>query len=388
MWQRAWTDPLTLTVGERLPDLDGATVLAAEIRWRNGAPDTQRSHPPYASWAAARTPVGLALRIGTYSGSFADDAPAAAFVAGLASDIVTEARSAGLPIHELQIDFDCPEAGLDGYRTWLRAVQRRVAPLPVTITALPSWLDQPAFRRLARTAGAYVLQVHSLHPPARDGRQLTLCDPAEAADAAERAARLGVPFRIALPTYGYRVAVDSSGRVRSVDAEGEDSPLNPATTASEVRADPAAMAGLVRQWTADRPALMQGVIWYRLPAPGDRRNWRWPTLRRVMTGEAPRARMTVASRSPQPGLVEIELLNDGEADAPAATRITVAWPSECLAAADAVNGFTLARSGAGRGVFRCADPAPVMSPGERLAVGWLRLTTNTEVHCEIAPDTP
>ncbi len=388
VWQRVWTPPVREAVARRTAELDGVTVLAAEIRWRNGLPDVLRVHPPFSDLAASRKPVGMAIRIGSYRGPFAASDSVASLIATLAAEIVAEAHGAGLAIAELQIDFDCAESALDGYRLWLGAIQREVAPLPVTITALPSWLDRRAFGRLARCAGRYVLQVHSLRPPDRDAQQLTLCDPAEATASAERAARLGIPFRIALPTYGYRIAVDASGRICAVDAEGEDSPLGAGATASEVRADPAVMAGLVRQWAADRPALMQGIIWYRLPAPGDRRNWRWPTLRRVMTGEAPRARMTVASRSPQPGLVEIELLNDGEADAPAAPRIAVAWPSETLAAADAVNGFTLARSGAGRGVFRCADPAPVLSPGERLAVGWLRLTTNAEVHCEIASDTP
>jgi hypothetical protein len=63
------------------------------------------------------------------------------------------------------IDFDCAESKLDGYRVWVEAIQRRVAPLPVTITALPSWLNSRAFQRLAAVATNYVLQVHSVERP-------------------------------------------------------------------------------------------------------------------------------------------------------------------------------------------------------------------------------
>ena len=53
----------------------------------------------------------------------------------IAASLVAEARTNHLNLSELQIDFDCAESKLDGYRVWLTAIQRRVAPLPVTITS-------------------------------------------------------------------------------------------------------------------------------------------------------------------------------------------------------------------------------------------------------------
>jgi hypothetical protein len=60
---------------------------------------------------------------------------------------------------ELQIDFDCAESKLDGYQVWVEAIKYKISPVPVTITALPSWLNpnsevgrDGALRRLRRRA--------------------------------------------------------------------------------------------------------------------------------------------------------------------------------------------------------------------------------------------
>ena len=71
------------------------------------------------------------------------------------------------------------------------------------------------------------------------------------------------------------------------------------------------MAELVRDWTRGPAPGADGILWYRLPVAGDRLNWSWPTLRAVMAGRAP-GRGRAAVREPEPGLVEIDLVNDGE----------------------------------------------------------------------------
>jgi len=38
-----------------------------------------------------------------------------------------------------------------------------------------------------------------------------------------------------------------------------------------------AAAGLVREWTRERPEELAGILWYRLPVAGDRLNWPMPT---------------------------------------------------------------------------------------------------------------
>ena len=285
VWQRAWTQPVREAVAQQATNFATIAVLRAEISWTtNRQPQLTRANVDYETLAKVRRPVGLALRIGTYAGPFTNDA-VASFITDTASRIVSEARTNNVTLAELQIDFDCAESKLDGYRVWIEAIQRRVAPLPVTITALPSWLDSRAFQRLTAVATNYVLQVHSAERPRNSSAPFTLCDPRAARWAVESAGRLGVPFRVALPTYGYLQAFDSSGKFISLSAEGPRPNWPTNALVRKVESDSQELAELIRTWTASRPAAMRGVIWYRLPVATDKHNWTWPTLQRVMRGE-------------------------------------------------------------------------------------------------------
>ena len=272
VWQRAWTEPVRSAVAQHATNFSAVTVLKAEVSWKDKQPQVVRVSPDYATLGGTHQPVGLALRIGPYAGPFAETNAITTFLCDLAASLVAEARSNHVSPAELQIDFDCAESKLDGYRVWLTAIQRRVAPLPVTITALPSWLDARAFKRLAAVATNYVLQVHSLDRPKDFNAPFTLCDPGAARRAVERAGRIGVPFRVALPTYGYVMAFDKSGKFIGLSAEGPRRTWPEGAQLREVSADPLAMAALVQGWTASRPAAMRGVIWYRLPTIVDNFN--------------------------------------------------------------------------------------------------------------------
>jgi hypothetical protein len=383
VWQRDWNDGVQAAVAEGAVRMDGLTLLAAEVEWRADRPEVLRFPLPYNRLTNSAPPIGLCLRIGAFRGPFRADDPTATLLCNLAAGLLDEARASGMRPAELQLDFDCAESTLDGYRLWLEAMKRRVAPIPVSITVLPSWLDRPAFQRLARSAGSYVLQVHSLRRPPNARDPFTICDPREAREAVERAASYGVPFQVALPTYGYRLDFAPDGKLAGIAADGTDDGNPRATQSREIRSDPIAMAGLVRAWMRDRPALMSGLIWYRLPVADDRRNWRWPTLARVMTGLTPRAHLRVEPRYPQAGLVELDLLNDGDADASLRFDLGVKWGNGILTAGDGLHGFELMRRESTRCELRSPEEADFLPPGERCTIGWLRLNTNTEVCGEI-----
>ena len=235
----------------------------------------------------AGAPVSLALRVGPFPGPFTANDKVALFLGDLAASLVQRPKTNGVSVSELQVDFDCATSKLDGYRVWLEAIQRRVAPLPVTITALPSWLRSSAFKRLAQAAPNYVLQVHSVERPSSFDAPFTLCDPANAQRAVERAGRIGVPFRVALPTYGYVLAFDKSGKFLGLSAEGPARAWPADAKLRQVDSNPRELAALVQGWTARRPAAMRGVIWYRLPVATDSLNWRWPTLGALLAGRIP-----------------------------------------------------------------------------------------------------
>jgi hypothetical protein len=388
VWQRAWTGEVRRAVTDADPNLVRLVALAAEVQFHaSDPPRLVRAALDYAALLASGRGVGLALRVGPYPGPFRHDDAPATFLADLAESIITEARRAGLMPAELHVDFDCAESKLDGYRLWLEAIRPRAAPTPVTVTALPCWLDRPAFGRLIAAADGYVLQVHSVQPPRASPGEMVLCDPAAAAEAVERAARFGRPFRVALPTYAYLAAFDASGRLLGLSAEGPSANWPDDADLRAVRSDAGAMAGLVRAWTADRPAAMAGVIWYRLPVAGDRWNWRPPTLSAVMAGRTPRANLHAHTRRVEPGLVEIELANIGDADAVAGVSVAVGCDGADVLAADALGGFRCVASPRG-GLLLCgpqASPAPLLGPGQRRMIGWVRLRSQKEVEAHVLP---
>ena len=375
--------------------------------------------------AKTQRPVGIALRIGPYAGPFASptrslDAgagertprfklhrngttipsavaaalcrrspsthpakPITMFLCDLAASLVAQARTNHVNLSELQIDFDCAESKLDGYRVWVEAIQKRVAPLPVTITALPSWLDSRAFKRLAAVATNYVLQVHSVERPKNFDAPFTLCDPRAAKRAVERAGRIGVPFRVALPTYGYTLAFDMGGKFLGLSAEGPRPNWPTNAQIREVASNPIELAALVRDWTANRPAAMRGVIWYRLPTMVDNFNWRWPTLGAILAARVPREVLRVNPRRVESGLVEISLANEGELDISSRLAVEVRWSSARLVAGDALRDFELADRSLSAARFQTRSQSVRLRAGETLVLGWLRFDQDCEVRCEL-----
>ncbi len=384
VWQRAWTPPLRQAVDRANADLSRLVVLTAEVSFASGRPRTVRVRPDYATLKATGRSVGLAVRIGAYRGSFDPDAEGTRYVADLAAAVVGQARAAGLTPAELQIDFDCPERRLGGYRHWVRAVRQRIAPVPVTITALPSWLDRRAFRPLVEAADGYVLQVHSVQRPREDGK-MSLCDPRAAQRAVDKAARAGRPFRVALPTYGYVAAFDRDGKLVGLSAEGPSQSWPPSVRLRVIRADPEALADLVRAWTQDRPAAMTGIIWYRLPVRTDRLNWPQATLAAVMAGRTPTAQVQACVRRVEPKLLEIDLVNAGTAPAGLDVHVQAHWQEAKLIAADALGGFRRLDAPPGRLVLQGPrDPlAPLLDPGEKRTIGWIRLDWDREVTAHV-----
>lgn len=393
VWQRVWNQPVCQSVIEHGSNFSSLVVLAAEVTWKDGQPQADLVPLDYAALAAAKCGVGLVLRIGPCRGPFSTNDQASSFLSSLAFSLVAESVTAHLSPRELQIDFDCAESQLDGYRLWVEAVRQRLAPLPVTITALPAWLNQPAFARLIAASDGYVLQVHSLKRPTAIDASFTICDPAAALRAVESASRFDVPFRVALPSYGYLIAFDSQGRFFGLSAEGQSKSWPEGVQLREVRSDPLQLIGLVRTLSsiinlpsAKSKSPIQGVLWYRLPNSADIFNWRWPTLRAMMQMRSPKESLRAEPRRVEAGLVDINLVNDGELDISSRLAIEVRWSREGgarLVAGDGLRGFELVDAGPSTARFITKQQSFRLPAGERQVIGWLRLNADREVQLEI-----
>ncbi len=338
IWQHNWDDAVTRAVTNTAPTLDRFVFLNAEVSGERTVTIT----PDYAALRATGKSIGLALRANA----------SATITVTLATNILAAARAHGLTPAELQIDFDSPESKLDTYRKWLAPLRDAIAPTPFTITVLPCWLrHETEFRRLVAATDGFVLQVHSI-----DANTRTLCDTDAARRAIAQASRFGKPFRVALPTYGHPIGL---------------------------HADPIALAALVRDLTTAPPTNLTGFIWYRLPTDNDKLNWRWPTLAAVIAGRTPQPSLAAETRQTQPSLVEIDLLNRGDADAFTKTTVVVRWRARdaALLACDALAGFDTNVSVNETNATRFLGN-PRLAPGQRRNIGWLRFRDNKEIVCE------
>jgi hypothetical protein len=173
------------------------------------------------------------------------------------------------------------------------------------------------------------------------------------------------------------VAISSSGKIVGVSNEGR-SPVWPANIHTvTVRAKAPELAQLVQEWAHQRPGVMTGLIWYRLPVSTDHMNWRWPTLAAVMQGKIPRSSLLVKVSQNNP--YDVLVINDGEQDELMPAHVSVQWENVALVADDAINGFAL-ENNTNRVTFWTKEKPTNLAPGEIRVIGWLRLASPTKIY--------
>jgi len=387
VWQMAWGEGVSESVRTRGPEFSGIVVLAAEVNWRSVHPSIRRVKPDWTALAATPGAVGLAIRIERFAGPFSTKGDQVDALRRLARSLVREAEANDVVVTELQLDFDCAEAKLPGYQLWVEAVREEIRPTPVGITALPSWLDQRACPELFATADSVTLQVHSLERPVDESSPVRICNPAAAREAIERAGRLGVPFRVALPTYGYLLAFDEQGAFAGASAEGPQPNWPKTHRLRELKTNPTAMAALVDGWTRNRPEALRGVIWYRLPVANDRMNWAWSTLAAVMSGSRPEPRLIAQARRTDRGLYDLSLVNHGSGDIANAWTVNVTWDNARLQSCDGLSNSTITDSGDRFLTLHSHGLTRGLTPGKTVPIGWLRLDSDNELQLKIETQT-
>ena len=376
VWQRQPGPEVASAMAQFAPQLGEICVLAAEITWSNRGRSMVRVPLDYTALASVGCPIGLAVRVGLNPHGSVPGEEELAEISAFAGDAWTRAKVQGLKLMELQIDFDCPESKLAGYREWLGKLRITLAGIPLVITALPSWLKRPEFIALARTGDGFVLQVHSLEKPGRIEKLPILCDPARVREWIEQADKVGVNFRIALPTHGYLLGFDSAGNYLGVQAEGLRPDWPPGTRVRAVLADPVTIATMLRALRTAPPRHLQGVIWFRLPVVGDRLAWNAVTFATVLSGEIPQAHLSVAVAWAEPGLAEVSLVNDGQTTEllPDFVKLNGAQSGK-MQAGDGLGGFRLdMRGGEVQGISRANGTMTdaLLAPGRRMKIAWLR----------------
>jgi hypothetical protein len=352
VWQRQWNPAVTSALAQSADLIRTWRVLAAQTDARG---QLQPVAVDRAALAATHRPVVLVVRIDGQLPQWDADAL-------LAQTLVLRERWKDLSLAGIEIDHDCGTARLPAYADFLARLKRDLGTTPLSITALPAWLASGELERVTAQVDEVVLQVHAVQSP-RAG----LFEPALARSWIDRfAARVGKPFRVALPTYGSRVSWDDNGRVVAIESEAPL--LAGGREASELVAAPAEVAKLLAGLRKDPPAHLAGIVWFRLPTVQDARAWSLPTWRAVMAGAPLKETLAVFFQpGAAPGASDVVLRNDGEVDARLPSRIEL--PAGCTIA-DGVNGYALAYR-EGRPFLRRERDGWLRAHYQR-AVGWAR----------------
>lgn len=364
LWQRNWTPAVKRAIETEAPALQALHVQAGEVSAKTGRLEVVRATVDWKLLAGLKKPVGVAWRVGaevvTRPGNEALEAMEKHWATTFAS-----AAASDLRIAEAQWDCDCLRSRLSVLKTWVARLKQRHPDVRWTFTALPSWQSSPAFHELAAAADGFVLQVHWLHPSTTGSPVLMEVDEAMAAVAT--ASRHGIVFKVALPTYGSAVVCNAQGQWLSVISE-EAPPVEDGTHLVETRASPADTLRLLAAWQQQRPERLEGIIWYRLPVEGDRRNWSWPQLQAVMSGATPQPHWEAALVAHAEGYEDVVITNSGNGDAPMPQ--TVSLHMDNLLAFDAAFGYN-AREVEHSLIFSAAKPRP-LAAGGHASIGWVR----------------
>ncbi|WP_419736106.1 DUF3142 domain-containing protein [Pseudomonas sp. COR18] len=352
VWQRQWRPAHEQALAESRADFSTLRVLALQAQpgagWSRALVDLPRLE-------ADGRPLIAVVRLDGQLPAL--DLEGARVQIG---QMLTDWQAAGVKLTGLEIDHDSASARLSGYTDFLLKLRGQLpSGLKLSITALPAWLDSPQLPGLLQVVDSSVLQVHAVSHP-----RLGLFDPVQARQWAERWSRISEkPFYLALPAYGVALLPDSGGAPL---VEGE-APLNRGGERRELLADPQQLAQLSRQLRDKPPAHLAGLIWFRLPLPGDRRAWSLTTLAAVARGDALSARWQVELSS-KGGLYDISLANVGNLDQPLPERVELS--AEHCDGADGLNGYSLQASPQHL-VFSRQSSVRIAAGGRR-ALGWAR----------------
>lgn len=286
VWQQVWT-PAVQDAAHTHP-FRSLVVLGGTLDWEDGLVLFERPGLPPGS--------ALALRV--------EAPPPGEDTLPALQNALAQLALAHPEAPYLQLDMDLPTSRLGEYAAWMEALNQAGLP-PLRITALPTWLDDPAFEDLAHAAPHFVMQLHwfdPIHPT-------HLLDP-QALEHIEEAAELGVPFSAALPSYSYSLMFDAQGQRVALTAEqAKTAPIG--GYAEQLRADPAAVAHVVASLEQSHPRDLEALIWFRLPTAQDQNSWSLTTLTSVAAGVAPVAQAEIQVQETGENLWQFQLLNTG-----------------------------------------------------------------------------
>jgi hypothetical protein len=379
IWQRQWTASLDRAVIAAASRVRAWRVLATEVEVDGHIVE---SSPHLDVLARAAKPVIAVIRISGRRDDWNENERND--LIRRSQTLVQRWRDAGVEVTGVEIDYDCPTSSLRRYASFLstmrqahRRDQHDRREVTLSITALPAWLDSAYLRELLQQVDEAVLQVHAVEHP-RAGlfeRNRSIAWARAWSDVS------GVPFRIALPTYGTRVTWARDDRITAIESEARTF-ADPAA-GRELFATPLDVTSFINTLRDDPPAHLAGLVWFRVPTAEDERAWSLETWHAVMDGRALSSvneiNAIVESSAEVPGLSDVYLHNRGAVDMMIPERVTITSPGTCEAA-DAVAPYAMEKRVMEKRAmekqamaieFRRVSPR-LLARDRRTLIGWVR----------------
>ena len=362
VWQRVWTPEVKEAVISRAPTFNATTLLAAEIDFSNQQWTTQPFSAPLTYAQNNSLKFALAFRIHSNAAKSRWSKSAIERVTQIIRHYSTYTKT-------IQVDYDCPSKKLSDYALFVAHLKAQFPDKKIEITCLPDWLNYPEFSDLVSYTDRFIMQVHGV---SGHGKGRALCNPDAAYEVALTCSKFQKPYLIALPTYRHAVSYNDKEVITNIASEGHYQYANYEIAA----ANPHQLAELMKRWHHQRPQLMEGIIWYRLPVDTDRMNWTWSTLQQVRQGnQPPQAKPEFIIDKLDDGNHTISITNPSQQHLEWPEKIYLTWQGFSISQRLTKAYTTQAISRNKNMILKWNHKTPYpISPGETIKLGSLRFT--------------
>lgn len=352
IWQKKWVASLKPAIEQTTPYITGWRFLAGEYE-----PDGQVIYPIISfEWLQqSHLPLTAVYRFDRLRPLPSTDE--------ILSLIQNSPVYQNNHIHNIELDLDWPTSKLNLYITLLKSLKEKLPKnIQLNITMIPDWLRSPQFPELSKQVPYLVLQVHSVDNP-----QTGLFNPENALNYIHKMNRLShCPFYVALPTYGLKIQTSPTGRIYAIEGENN---FQTGGFGKELYSDPQQIRKLIKELQHNTPALLQGVIWFRLPISNDQRNWSkdtWiamlchrPLNGKIITQEIPDPN--------NPGTIQLNLVNKGNITLPLPKTV----PLRCQTG-DGFFPYQLTINKQNKYELSLTQQTAPLNTNQQRAIGWMR----------------
>lgn len=370
IWQRNWDSHIEDAIAAIQNTTGDFTVLCGDLKFTADNPTVTSVRINWGYLSRPENRVTVAFRVNTRASKYFSTDKIYSLVDSVSGAISKTINSVPQDkIAGIQIDYDCPTSKLADYAKFMTLLKKEFKGLEISFTALPAWLDSRDFPALAKTADYYVLQVHSFKVPDSLEEALRPFSGDMVSSWVRKASDIGHPFYVSLPTYGYEVSFDETGKFIGLRAETTPVNYKPGTKRAIVMTDPQKILAFVKEIDEEKPGYLKGFFWFRLPLETDEFNWSIKELDLVMKRQAPQGKVSNEIVSTSPGLYEIYVTNTGQTNLFKEIDFTVTWNQDEQIVHDVISGYKGESLKDGHGVKIVGMPPKA---GDRKLVAWFR----------------